>query len=145
MLDVRFGRRVWLIGTNLVHLYRFRYTLMSRRLMHQIPLQLLRGVCAIGEGSVVALVVACAGYAFAPVAVAAVLVQLGAERVADAALVVAAERCDWALPICHLDRLHQMIQSRSLGQLGRGVVARRFELLLQPVRCRQQSAHRRRK
>jgi hypothetical protein len=93
VLDVRFGRLVWLIGTNLEHLYRFRYSLMSRRLMLKIPVQLLRGVCAVWERSDVAVVAACYGYAVSPHVVAAVVVQRGAGWAADAALGVAVERC----------------------------------------------------
>ena len=143
MLDVRCGRLVWLHGTNLEHLYRFRYSPMSRRLTLQIPLLLLRGVCAVLESSGVAVVAACAGCAETPDVVAAVLLQRGAEWASAAALVVAGGCCVWALPICHLVRRLLMIQSQSLGQHNRGVGALRSELLLQPVRFWQQSADRR--
>ena len=75
MLDVRCGRLVWLLGTNLEHLYRFRYSQMSRRLSLPIPLQLPvhRGVCAVWESSGAAVVAACAGFAQTPDVVAAVL------------------------------------------------------------------------
>ena len=143
MLDVRCGRLVWLLGTNLEHLYRFRYSQMSRRLTLPIPLQLHRGVCAVWETSGAAVVAACAGFAQTPDVVAAVLLQRGVGWVPAAALVVAGGCCGWALPICHQVRRLQMIQSQSLGQLDRGVGAQRSELLLQPVRFRQQSADRR--
>ena len=145
MLDVRCGRLVWLHGTNLEHLYRFRYSQMSRRLTLPIPLPLPvhRGVCAVWESSGAAEVAACAGFAQTPDVVAAVLLQRGVEWLPAVALVVAGGCCGWALPICHQVRRLQMIQSQSLGQLDRGVGALRSELLLQPVRFRQQSADRR--
>ena len=143
MHDVRCGRLVWLLGTNLEHLYRFRYSQMCRRLTLPIPLQLHRGVCAVWETSGAAVVAACAGFSQTPDVVAAVLLQRGVEWVPAAALVVAGGCCSWALPICHQVRRLQMIQSQSLGQLDRGVGALRSELLLQPVRFRQQSAYRR--
>ena len=142
MLVLRCGRHVWLLGTNLEHLYRFRYSQMSRRLTLPIPLQPHRGVCAVWESSGVAAVAACAGFAQTPDVVAAVLLQRGVEWVPAAALVVAGGCCV-ALPICHLVRRLLMIQSQSLGQHNRGVGALRSELLLQPVRFWQQSADRR--
>ena len=143
MLDVRCERLVWLNGINLEHLYRFRYSLMSHRLTLQIPLQLLRGACAVWESSGVAVDAACAGCAEAPDVVDAVMLLRGAERAPAAALVVAGKCCLLVLPICHLVRRPQMIQSQSLGQLDRGVGALRSELLLQPVRFQQQSAYHR--
>ncbi len=92
VLDVRFGRLVWLIGTNLEHLYRFRYSLMIRRLKLMFPLQLLRGVCAVWEWSDEAVVAACAGWAVTPLVVAAELEQRGAECAQVAALVAAVVR-----------------------------------------------------
>ena len=115
---------------------------MNRRLTLLIPQLLLRGVCAVWETSGVAVVAACAGFAVTPHVVAAVLLQRGAEWAPVVALVAAGGCCVWALPTCHLVRL-LMYQSQSLVQLDRGVGALRFELLLQPVRCRQPSADRR--
>ena len=63
---MRCGRLVWLLGTNLEHLYRFRYSPMIRRLTLQIPQLLLRGVCAVWETSGVAVVAACLGCAEMP-------------------------------------------------------------------------------
>jgi hypothetical protein len=143
VLDVRCGRLVWLHGTNLEHLYRFRYNLMSRRLTLLIPQLLLRGVCAVWELSGVAVVAACAGFEGTPHVVAAALLQRGGEWAPPAALVAAGGCCVWALPICHQVRRLQMMQSQSLGQHDRGVCALRSELLLQPVRFQQQSADRR--
>ena len=143
MLDVRCGRLVWLHGTNLEHLYRFRYSQMSRRLTLPIPLQPHRGVCAVWESSGEAAVAACAGFAQTPDVVDADLSQRGVEWVPAAALVVAGGCCGWALPRCHLVRRLLKIQSQSLDQLDRGVGALRSKLLLQPVRFRQQSADRR--
>ena len=140
---MRCGRLVWLHGTNLEHLYRFRYSPMNRRLTLLIPqLLLLRSVCAAWELSGVTVVAACAGFAVTPHVVAAVLLQRGAEWAPVVALVAAGGCCVWALPTCHLVRL-LMYQSQSLVQLDRGVGALRFELLLQPVRFRQPSADRR--
>ncbi len=142
---VRFGRLVWLIGTNLEHLYRFRYSQMIYRQKLPIPLLLLRGVCAAWEWSDVAVNAACASFAVTPDAVAAVMVQRGAECALVAARGAAVVRCVWALPICHLNRPLQMILSQSLGQYERGGAALRLELLLQYVCLQQQSAVRRRK
>ena len=139
---MRCGRLVWLHGTNLERLYRFRYSPMNRRLTLLIPQLLLRGVCAVWETSGVAVVAACAGFAVTPHVVAAVLLQRGAEWAPVVALVAAGGCCVWALPTCHLVRL-LMYQSQSQVQLDRGVGALRSELLLQPVRFRQESADRR--
>ena len=140
---MRCGRLVWLHGTNLERLYRFRYSPMNRRLTLLIPQLLLRGVCAVWETSGVAVVAACAGFAVTPHVVAAVLLQRGAEWAPVVALVAAGGCCVWALPTCHLVRRLLMYQSQSLVQLDRGVGALRFELLLQPVHFLQASADRR--
>ncbi len=92
MLDVRFGRLVWLIGTNLERLYRFRYSLMNRRLKLMFPLQLLRGVCAVWEWSDVAVVAACACWAVTHQVVAAELELREVECAQVAALVASVVR-----------------------------------------------------
>jgi hypothetical protein len=140
---VRCGRLVWLHGTNLERLYRFRYSPMNRRLTLLIPQLLLRGVCAVWESSGVAVVAACAGFAGTPHVVADALFLREAEWAPAAALVAAGGCCVWALPICHQVRCLRMYLSQSLLQLDRGVGALRFELLLQPLRLRQPSADRR--
>ena len=92
MLDVRFGRLVWLIGTNLEHLYRFRYSQMIYRQKLPIPLLLLRGVCAAWEWSDVAVVAACACWAVTHQVVAAELELREVECAQVAALVASVVR-----------------------------------------------------
>jgi len=123
---VRFGRLVWLIGTNLEHLYRFRYTQMIRRPMLMTLLRLLRGVCAVWARSDVFVSADCAGFAVMPMVVSAEHVSVEAHCSLFAALVPAAECCVWVSHTCHQDRPLLMMRSQWFCQL---VLAQRFELL----------------